>query len=132
MPNNKLCPICGQKKPNKWDMCKECLEIYRADAESWPEWLRELINSGARWYYTDQQTSINEEPIEDFEFYIDQYWNTTEVLHTRPREETRIITDADSRVRILGEPRQLLLYLRVDSLQSFQSDHRPPCDVLAC
>ena len=104
MSKYTACPVCGEPKKKKWNLCHDCLKIYGGTVDDWPEWLKMLRNSTERWRYDDQQSNENEEPINDFESYIDQYWDTTEVLHTRPHEETRIITDAYGSVAMAYAP----------------------------
>ena len=104
MPKYTACPVCGKPKKKKWNFCHDCLEIYGGKVDEWPEWLRVLRNDTERLRYDDQQSNDNELPLNDFESYIDQYWETTEVLHTRPREETRIITDAYGSVAMAYAP----------------------------
>lgn len=104
MSKYTACPVCGDPKKKKWNLCRDCLKIYGGTADDWPEWLRSQMNHIWRSDKTEKQISLNEEPLNDFESYIDQYWDTTEVLRTRPPDESRIITDSYGRVSMAYAP----------------------------
>jgi len=60
MPNMAICPACGNPKPTRWNLCKECLEIYGGTIAEWPLWLLWSVNDLKRWEYDNVQVSENE------------------------------------------------------------------------
>ena len=104
MSEYTACPICGEPKKRKWNLCHDCLEIYGGTADDWPEWLKSHMNSLRRTRYSGEQTNENEIPFNDFESYVDQYWSDIEVLNTRPQKETVIVTDAYGSVALPYAP----------------------------
>ena len=104
MTKYTACPVCGEPKKRKWNLCRDCLKIYGGAVDGWPEWLKILRNDTERLRYDTQQSNENEIPFNDFEYCIDQYWSDPEVLHTRPRNESRIVTDSYGSVSIPYAP----------------------------
>jgi len=51
----KLCPACRERpKPSDLALCHACRSKYGLNADNWPEWLRELVNSERRDRYADK------------------------------------------------------------------------------
>ena len=38
----KTC-VCGESIPQRWTLCKNCLQKYGSDRDAWPPWLRFMV-----------------------------------------------------------------------------------------
>ena len=87
MPDSSRCPVCNERKPRNWRLCRECLELYGTDASEWDDWIRFKVNDARRWFYEDRRVYNNEVPLGDFEPYDGMDPDLDEQLWTRPLSE---------------------------------------------
>ena len=71
------CPACLGRKGRNFAICSNCFAEYGNDRETWPEWLRFLVNDNKRIEYWDavlQECEISEA---DLGFTLDEIENGT-------------------------------------------------------
>ena len=62
---NRRC-VCGNRVPNNWYLCKECLAVYGKDQSDWPAWLAYGVADIQReWDYkrTHDELEYNDEVL---------------------------------------------------------------------
>ena len=60
---NRRC-VCGNRVPNNWYLCKECLAVYGKEQGDWPAWLAYAVADIQReWDYnrTHDEVAYNDE-----------------------------------------------------------------------
>ena len=61
-----ICPVCQQPKSPRFEMCKECYDLYGRNREEWPLYVAFLVADDNRLEWQEEQIREHEVTLADF------------------------------------------------------------------